>query len=462
MKKNALFLFLYISFVFFAESIFYIGNDGNTINLEEVDNPHFINNERIFVNKNKYYIEGEESSEVKEAVTKAVTSSKICINSVELDEFISECMKIDKFNSVIPSGKYTVINYKTGIGEEIEGLKIFSGFDEIIPDKYLSYLIIKDGELLYTDDVINLSESEKINIKNINFENLEQIGNRYFKDKKSVYYFNNEKFLKIKNSDLNSFEVLSENNAKDKNNVYYKNRILKGADTKSLHNLKLYGKFEFEVFNLVYNKTEVYFEGDKIKCIEGNRMVNAILNGNIDIIDGKIFKDSKKIYLFNGNIKTLDIPINARYSGLIFDDENYLYDPYLNNKIPKSSDFKWISKDIYFNNESVYFISPMMGITKEDFDKDTFQLVYDSSFYKIARDKNFYYVYSGDNSTWGFYKPDYEKFKLLDDTKNIGDNIFYNSLNNKYYIIKYPDEIVEIKGIKHISEILGKSYVIGN
>lgn len=457
MKKNTLFLFIYISCIFFAENIFYIKNDGNTINLGEVDKPHFRNNEKIFVNNNKYYIKGEESREIKEVITKAVMSSTGYFNTMKIDEFISE----------IPAGGYMVTNYETGTGEVIHGLKIFSGFDEITPDRYLSYLVIKGGEVFYTDDVLSFSESEKLNIKNINFENLEQIRNRYFKDKKGVYYFNNKNFLKIKNSDVNSFEVLSENYAKDKNNIYYKNKILKGADTNSVHNLKLSNKFEPEVFNLIYDKTGVYFKGNKVSGIEGNKKSNIILSDNIDRIDGIIFKDSKKIYLFtdelgSASLKILDIPLNAKYSGLIFDDEDYLYDPYLNSKIPKSSDFRWITKDIYFNNGRVYFISPMLGITEENFDKDTFQLVYESSFNKVVRDKNSYYIYSGDTSKWDFYKSGYESLKLLDNAKNIGGNIFYDSSSGKYYIIKNTGDVTEINGIKHISKILGESYIIGN
>lgn len=194
------------------------------------------------------------------------------------------------------------------------------------------------------------------------------------------------------------------------------------------------------------------------------------MQGKAEVIGKTIFKDENQTYIFHEyepeiKIEKRNIPVNAKYTEWILDDENYYYDPYLDMKTAKSKDFEWLDNgNLFRNSGKIYLISPMFGIIEQKYDSDTFRLVYNDRYNnKIASDKNGYYLYSGETTGWQFREIKNEKIKLLDSTENINGNLFYNSAVKKYYFISdlYRGEVTELTGIKNIRGVLLESYTIG-
>ena len=194
------------------------------------------------------------------------------------------------------------------------------------------------------------------------------------------------------------------------------------------------------------------------------------MQGKAEVIGKTIFKDENQTYIFREyepeiKIEKRNIPVNAKYTEWILDDESYYYDPYLDVKTAKSEDFEWLDNgNLFRNGKKIYLISPIYGITEQKYDSDTFRLIYNDRYNnKIASDKNGYYLYSGDTTGWQFREIKNEKIKLLDSTENISGNLFYNSAVKKYYFISdlYNGEVTELTGIKNVSGVLLDSYIIG-
>ena len=163
------------------------------------------------------------------------------------------------------------------------------------------------------------------------------------------------------------------------------------------------------------------------------------MQGKAEVIGKTIFKDENQTYIFREyepeiKIEKRNIPVNAKYTEWILDDESYYYDPYLDVKTAKSEDFEWLDNgNLFRNGKKIYLISPIYGITEQKYDSDTFRLIYNDRYNnKIASDKNGYYLYSGDTTGWQFREIKNEKIKLLDSTENISGNLFYNSSVKKY------------------------------
>ena len=194
------------------------------------------------------------------------------------------------------------------------------------------------------------------------------------------------------------------------------------------------------------------------------------MQGKAEVIGKTIFKDENQTYIFREyepeiKIEKRNIPVNAKYTEWILDDESYYYDPYLDVKTAKSEDFEWLDNgNLFRNGKKIYLISPIYGITEQKYDSDTFRLIYNDRYNnKIASDKNGYYLYSGDTTGWQFREIKNEKIKLLDSAENISGNLFYNSAVKKYYFISdlYNGEVTELTGIKNVSGVLLDSYIIG-
>ena len=461
MKKGYIFLaFIVCIWSSLSENVYYIEKDGTVLNLGKSEKMHVIKERNMLENNGKFYINGKENTAEGGKYKAALMKSTGYI----FKEKIS-----DEVWASHPEGSYIIRTYD--IDEPyviLKDLKIFGGLDNnIIPDRYSGYLVLKDGKMYHTDDVLSFSEEEKVNAGNIDFRSIEQIGNNYFKDKNGVYsyiyeYFSEKsEFQKIKDADEKTFQVLDENYAKDGKNVYYKNKRLEIKDKAGFQLLKLWNT-EPEVFIIGYSKDGIYYEGKKIS--------NTVLRGKAEVIGKTIFKDENQTYIFREyeseiKIEKRNIPVNAKYTEWILDDESYYYDPYLDVKTAKFNDFEWLDNgNLFRNGGKIYLISPMFGIMEQKFDSGTFRLIYNDRYNnKIAGDKNGYYLYSGDTSRWQFREIKNEKIKLLDFTENISGNLFYNSAVKKYYFISdlYRGEVTELTGIKNISGILLESYIIG-
>ena len=463
MRKSYIFLaFIMCIFNGFAENIYYVDKDGTVLNLGKSESPHVIKDRNMLENNGKFYIDGKENKAEGEKYRRDVMASTgyISVNKISDDVWTG-----------YPEGSYIVRTYDNNRPIVVlKDLKIFGGLNEnITPDVYSGYLVLKNGEMYHTDDAAFLSEDEKTDTDNIDLKSIEQIGNNYFKDKNGVYsysYYGNPSykpaFRKIKNADEKTFQVLGENYAKDGKKIYYKNKALGAKDTEGFQILKLWNA-EPSVFIIGYSKDGIYYAGKKIS--------NISLKGKAEVIGKTIFKDENQVYIFReyenskAKIEKRDIPVNARYTKWIFDDEKYFYDPYLNVKTAKTEDFKWLNDgDIFQNNKKIYLISSMFGILEQEYDSSTFRLLYEGRFDKIAGDKDGYYLYSGESTEWKFRKIENEKIKLLDNTENIDGNLFYNSKNRKYYFLldPYSGNVTELEGIKHVSEILLNSYIVGD
>ncbi len=461
MKKGYVFLaFILCTWSGFSENVYYVEKDGTVLNLGKSEKTRVIKERNMLENGGKFYIKGKESTAEGEKYKAAA------MNPTEYT--LKEKMSDEVWTSD-PEGSYAVRTYDPDDPYVIlKDLKIFGGLDEnIIPDRYSGYLILKDGKMYHTDSPNFFPEGEKVNIGNIDLTTIEQIGNNYFKDKNGIYsyvydYFSEKsEFLKIKGADEKTFQILDENYAKDRKNIYYKNKRLKIKDTENFQLLKLWNT-EPQVFIIGYSKDGIYYSGKKIS--------STVLQGKAEVIGKTIFKDENQTYIFREyeskvKIEKRNIPVNARYTEWILDDESYYYDPYLDVKTAKSKDFEWLDNgNLFRNGGKIYLISPMFGIMEQKYDSDTFRLVYNDRYNnKIASDKNGYYLYSGDTSEWQFTEIKNDKIKLLDYTENIKGNLFYNSAVKKYYFISdiYSGEVTELKGIKNVSEVLLESYIIG-
>ena len=461
MKKGYVFLaFILCTWSGFSENVYYVEKDGTVLNLGKSEKTRVIKERNMLENGGKCYIKGKESTAEGEKYKAAV------MNPTEYT--LKEKMSDEVWTSDL-EGSYAVRTYDPDDPYVIlKDLKIFGGLDEnIIPDRYSGYLILKDGKMYHTDSPNFFPEGEKVNIGNIDLTTIEQIGNNYFKDKNGIYsyvydYFSEKsEFLKIKGADEKTFQILDENYAKDRKNIYYKNKRLKIKDTENFQLLKLWNT-EPQVFMIGYSKDGIYYSGKKIS--------STVLQGKAEVIGKTIFKDENQTYIFREyeskvKIEKRNIPVNARYTEWILDDESYYYDPYLDVKTAKSKDFEWLDNgNLFRNGGKIYLISPMFGIMEQKYDSDTFRLVYNDRYNnKIASDKNGYYLYSGDTSEWQFTEIKNDKIKLLDYTENIKGNLFYNSAVKKYYFISdiYSGEVTELKGIKNVSEVLLESYIIG-
>jgi hypothetical protein len=468
MKKIYIFLaFIICCWGIFSDNVYYIEKDGTVLNLGKNENARFIENREVLENGEKFYKNGREDKEAEEKIRQSTENSK----KYFFDKKISDEVWASAMDTYIVTTYDIDEPYKI-----LEDVKIFGGLNGgIIPEKYLGYLVLKDSKVYHTDNVLYLSDEETVNAENIDLESLEQKGNNYFKDKNGIYsfdlnfYFDGENenikgssFKKVKNADAGSFQVLTENYAKDSKNIYYKDKKLSVKDVQGFQSLKLWTP-EPDVLTIGYSKDGIYYEGKKISSI--------VLKGKAEIIGKTIFKDDNQVYIAREyhdsklRIEKRDIPVNAEYTGWILDDEKYLYDPYLNGKIEKDKDFKWLDEgNLFQNNEKIYFISPMFGITEQKYNSKTFRLVYEDNFTIIAEDKNGYYVYGGDSTGWQFEDIKNEKISLLNDAENVTGKLFYNKKNKKYYFLlnPYKGEITELTGIKHVSEVLGNSYIIGN
>ena len=462
MKKGYVFLaFILCIWSGFSENVYYVEKDGTILNLGKSQNTYVIKERNMLGNNGKFYVKGKGNREEELKYRAAMMSSTGYIFTKEISDEVSESHSV---------GSYVVRTYDTDKPFVVlKDLKIFGGLDQnMIPDKYSGYLVLKDGKMYHTDNVTLFSEEERVPTDNIDLETIEQIGNNYFKDKNGIYsyaYFGGShegaEFQKVEGADEKTFQVLDENYAKDGKNVYYRSKALKVKDIKGFRILKLWDT-EPEVFVIGYSKDGIFYDGEKIS--------STALKGKAEVIGKTIFKDENQVYIFReyedskAKIERRSIPVNAKYTKWILDDEKYYYDPYLDVKTDKSKDFKWLDDgNLFRNNGKIYFISPMYGIVEQKYDSDTFRLVYEDRFDKIISDKNGYYLYSGESTAWQLVPIKNDKIKLLDNTENVKENLFYNSVNKKYYLLldSYNGNVAELTGITKVSDVLLDSYIIG-
>ena len=111
----------------------------------------------------------------------------------------------------------------------------FNNFEEITNYPY----VFKDKNAVYTlntddDKTVTVFSFEKNDYKlnklnNINPKKFDMIEFNYFKDDKNIFYFSDkEKIMKkIENADIESFEVLDDDYSKDKNSKYYHGERIK-------------------------------------------------------------------------------------------------------------------------------------------------------------------------------------------------------------------------------------------
>ena len=111
----------------------------------------------------------------------------------------------------------------------------FNNFEEITNYPY----VFKDKNAVYTlntddDKTVTVFSFEKNDYKlnklnNINPKKFDMIEFNYFKDDKNIFYFSDkEKIMKkIENADVESFEVLDDDYSKDKNSKYYHGERIK-------------------------------------------------------------------------------------------------------------------------------------------------------------------------------------------------------------------------------------------
>jgi len=111
----------------------------------------------------------------------------------------------------------------------------FNNFEEITNYPY----VFKDKNAVYTlntddDKTVTVFSFEKNDYKlnklnNINPKKFDMIEFNYFKDDKNIFYFSDkEKIMKkIENADIESFEVLNDDYSKDKNSKYYHGERIK-------------------------------------------------------------------------------------------------------------------------------------------------------------------------------------------------------------------------------------------
>ncbi|QUB94858.1 DKNYY domain-containing protein [Leptotrichia sp. oral taxon 218] len=111
----------------------------------------------------------------------------------------------------------------------------FNNFEEITNYPY----VFKDKNSVYTlntddDKTVTVFSFEKNDYKlnklnNINPKKFDMIEFNYFKDDKNIFYFSDkEKIMKkIENADVESFEVLDDDYSKDKNSKYYHGERIK-------------------------------------------------------------------------------------------------------------------------------------------------------------------------------------------------------------------------------------------
>lgn len=111
----------------------------------------------------------------------------------------------------------------------------FNNFEEITNYPY----VFKDKNAVYTlntddDKTVTVFSFEKNDYKlnklnNINPKKFDMIEFNYFKDDKNIFYFSDkEKIMKkIENTDVESFEVLNDDYSKDKNSKYYHGERIK-------------------------------------------------------------------------------------------------------------------------------------------------------------------------------------------------------------------------------------------
>ena len=468
MKKKLLvtliFLIGILSFSAAKKNLYHVNENGKVeklgvINTEKSDlrsSDGYYNHREYFKNGEKYYKDGKE------------------IGYQEYyEEVISKVMKstayIDKSTYITEDEKY-YYPYNTEKIEKKDGVKVFGGLEEVVPDVYLNYLLLKDNKIIDGNDF-------NVKSNNVDLGTLEQFGgnHRYFSDKNGVYYLENQDaeknsysytFIKMNNIDKDSFKVLGEFYAKDKNSVYYENKKLKQADAETFEILKLNYSMEPYAFLVGYDKNGIYYGGKKISNIK--------MTGKVEKMDVTEFKDSKNVYLFipdfntenqKSVIKKLDIPVTAKNIGkFLQEDEKYVY--FQDGKIEKAADFKWltINNDVYQNDKKIYFISPWFwGITDLSSDTDNFKMIYDTIGIKAAKDKDSYYEYKNEMTEWKFTKKTESNFSLLENSTNIGEDFFYDAGRHKYYYVAdaYSGKIFELENIKKIDKTFENGYFFG-
>ena len=158
--------------------------------------------------------------------------------------------KIDRNSFKVLNESYdnSIIKDKNGIyiltkESSIKTIKIdkniknidFNNFEEITNYPY----VFKDKNAVYTlntddDKTVTVFSFEKNDYKlnklnNINPKKFDMIEFNYFKDDKNIFYFSDkEKIMKkIENADIESFEVLNDDYSKDKNSKYYHGERIK-------------------------------------------------------------------------------------------------------------------------------------------------------------------------------------------------------------------------------------------
>ena len=185
MKKKLLvtliFLIGILSFSAAKKNLYHVNENGKVeklgvINTEKSDlrsSDGYYNHREYFKNGEKYYKDGKE------------------IGYQEYyEEVISKVMKstayIDKSTYITEDEKY-YYPYNTEKIEKKDGVKVFGGLEEVVPDVYLNYLLLKDNKIIDGNDF-------NVKSNNVDLGTLEQFGgnHRYFSDKNGVYYLENQ------------------------------------------------------------------------------------------------------------------------------------------------------------------------------------------------------------------------------------------------------------------------------
>ena len=183
MKRFCIFL-VFIIFIWsgFAENVYYVEKDGTVLNLGKSEKTSVINGRDMLENGGKFYVNGKENKTEGEKYKAAVMSSTgyVLIDKITDDIWTS-----------YPEGSYVIRTYDADKPYEVlKDVKIFGGFGgDVILDKYLGYLVLKDGKMYDMPDLTFFSGEDRVDTNNIDLNSIEQIKNNYFKDKNGIYSY---------------------------------------------------------------------------------------------------------------------------------------------------------------------------------------------------------------------------------------------------------------------------------
>lgn len=330
-------------------------------------------------------------------------------------------------------------------GKKIENVnpKTFKGISN-------NWLVFKDDKGIY----YVLREENKNSVKELidaDLNSFEEISeNEYYRDKNSVYYFDEydrkmtriigadpksfksisytfgkdkngvyKREKKLNGVDPNTFEEIDASYTRDKNNVYYEEEIMEGIDPRTFE--------KFVDYIQVKDKNGIYEfrkEGEKV-IVKKIELPEYIDLKTLKPIENYFWysKDKNNVYFNFQKIKGADIKTFEPVNYAIGKDKTGVYYTTQEVKGVDMNSFEPLENNFFKDKNNVYYENKKL----ENIRPETFEVI---NYSLVKQDGNMYYIVKEEESNLKFFPIE----KNVDtDTFEVLDENYTKDKNNAYY-----------------------------